>query len=259
MDQRNAERTVRRRIHPFLFDFSYLTTRAHLRVVLQFKKLLKELEQEGVRLLDLGCGQKPFESLLKDVPIEQHLGVDFDSRRSKPDVVAGVDDLPLDDDSFDAVIASEVFEHTLNLEKAIDELRRVAKNGALVYISTPFFFGEHGVPYDFQRITKYKYRELFKNDEILLIKETNSNLSTPLFVANLCLESLSVLQFIPFFRAFIYAINNFLALGAEAAVFIFGFLGRKFFRKRKQWFEIIFNSYFYTMPGGYDVLVRIKK
>jgi SAM-dependent methyltransferase len=258
MDQKGAEKIIRQRMRPRFFDFSYLTTRAHLKAFLKFKNALRASDTP-IQLVDLGCGQKPFAPLLQDLPIENYIGVDFDSGRSKPDVVASVDDLPLEDNSFNAVIASEVLEHTLKLETAVAELRRVAKNSALVYISTPFMFGEHGVPYDFQRITQYKYLDLFKGDEILLLQGTNSNLSTPFFVMNACLESISALKFIPLLLPLVYVFNNVLALCAEATVSSFAFLGRKIFSKRKKWFETLLKCYFYTMPGGYDVLIKIKK
>lgn len=258
MDKKGANKIIRQRTKPSIFDFCYIATRAHLRAFLKFKDHLKELNKP-IRVLDLGCGQKPFETILSEVKIEKYVGVDFDSKRSKPDIVAPVDDLPIKDSSFDAIISSEVFEHTPDLKKAIKELRRVAKNGAIVYISTPFMFGEHGAPYDFQRITKYKYFELFKNDEILLVKETNSSLATLFFLSNVCWELITVLRMIPIVTPLFYFLNNCGALLFEALIHLAGFFGEKVFYKKKDWFRELFNGYFYTMPGGYDVIVKIEK
>lgn len=258
MNQKDAATIIRQRIKPRLFDFSYLATRAHLKAFLTFKKLLKA-RGESVKILDVGCGYKPFKTLFKDVDIVEYVGVDFDTTRSAADVVASVDNLPFPDHTFDAILATEVLEHTLHLEKGVRELRRVSKKGALLYISTPFVFGEHGTPYDFQRITRYKYFDLFKEDELTLLRGTNSNLATPFFVLNVCLETISILKKIPLLLPLIYFFNNVGALLLEAGLHV---LRRSFeisFPKRRDWIQKLFSAYFYTMPGGYDVIVTIKK
>lgn len=258
MSPKEAQRIIHQRTRPSIFDFCYITTRSHLKAFWRYKKLLQH-EQRPLELLDLGCGQKPFQHLLKDVQLTKYVGVDFDSQRSAADVVAPVENVPLPDDSFDTVIASEVFEHTPNLEKAVAELRRLAKSGALAYISTPFMFPEHGTPYDFQRITKYKYFELFKHDEILLMQQTNSSLATPFFLFNVCWENITILKMIPVLTQLVYCWNNLCALIAEALVNIAHGVGLRIFWKKKEWFEKLFRIYFSSMPGGYDVIVRIKK
>lgn len=259
MNKKNAEKIIRQRIRPHIFDFCYITTRAHLKAFIKFQELLKG-KPNPIKVLDLGCGQKPFENILKGtVEVEKYIGVDFDSGRSKPDIIGPIDDLPLKNNLFDAIIATEVLEHTLQLEKAIDEMRRVAKNGAFVYISTPFMFGEHGTPYDFQRITRYKYFDLFKNDEIIFLKETNNNLSTLFFLSNVTWEIITVLKMIPILTPLVYFLNNTIALLCETMVSFFGASGKRLFSKKKEWFDKLFQIYFYTMPGGYDLIVQIKK
>lgn len=259
MTKKEAAKIVRQRIKPNIFDFCFITTRSHLKAFRNFRHRLKSDFERPLTLLDLGCGYKPFKGLLTNVAIQKYTGVDFDTTRSAADIVAPVDDLPLDDHSFDAIIASEVFEHTLNLDKAINELRRVAKNGALVYISTPFMFPEHGTPFDFQRMTRYKYQDLFRHDEILSITPTNSSLATPFLLFNVCWENITLLKMIPVLAQLVYLWNNLWALLAEGLVRIAGAFGTVVFWKKKDWFQKIFKIYFSTMPGGYDVIVRINK
>ena len=258
MTNKDTTKIVRQRINPSIFDFCFLTTRSHLKAFLRFKQLLKETNAPR-KFLDLGCGYKPFQQLLGGVNIEKYIGVDFDRNRSAADVEASIDQLPFEDNSFEAIIASEVLEHAPQLEKAVSELRRVAKNGALVYISTPFILGEHGVPYDFQRITRYKYFDLFKKDEIVLLQETNRSLATPFFIWNVVLENIAIFKMIPIVPHLSYCVNNIFALIGEVLVDIAEWVGRRVFSKRQTWFESLWKSYFYTMPGGYDVIVRIKK
>lgn len=258
MNKKDARKIIRQRIAPSIFDFCYITTKAHLKSFCKFKALLEE-KHEPLNIIDVGCGYKPFQKLLKNEHVEKYVGIDFDINRSAADLVGSVENIPLENNLFNAVIASEVLEHTLNLERATSEIRRVAKNGALVYISTPFLLGEHGAPYDFHRITRYRYFELFKNDEILFLKETNASLATPSFVSNVMLENISIFKIIPILPQIFYFFNNILALLGEFLVWFIKFFGNIFLGKRKKWFEKIIKMYFYTMPGGFDVIVKIKK
>lgn len=258
MTEKEAARITRQRIQPRITDFCFLTTRAHLKAFRSFVSLLRR-EKQPVRVLDLGCGQKPFERALRGVDVEKYIGVDFDTARSKADIVASVDNLPLEESTFDAIIATEVLEHTPKLEKAVDEMRRVAKNGSLIYVSTPFMFPEHGTPYDFQRITRYKYQDLFRHDEILLLHETNTSFATPFFLFNVSMENIAILRVIPILPSLLYLWNNAWALLADLLVHTLGVVGKVLFRNRKGWFQEVFSIYFSTMPGGYDLIVRIKK
>jgi len=258
MIKKDADKIIRQRVAPNLFDYCYITTSRHLKNFLSFRDLLAK-ENRPLMILDLGCGYKPFQKILKEVPIEKYIGVDFDRKRSAADVEAAIDDLPFEDSIFDAAILSEVLEHVPSIDKAVTELRRVTKNGALVYLSTPFLLGEHGTPYDFQRITQYKYLDLFKNDEILLLRGTNTSLAAPFLINNVVLENIAVLKFIPFLPQFLYFCNNILALLGELTVDVVNATIQTIFYHHKQKITDIFNMYFRTMPGGYDVIVKIRK
>ncbi|MEX1997130.1 MAG: class I SAM-dependent methyltransferase [Candidatus Andersenbacteria bacterium] len=258
MNPRDARKIIRQRTAPNLFDFSYVTTRAHLQAFRQFLVLLAK-ESKPMRIIDVGCGYKPFLKLLRDLAIDKYIGVDFDTKRSAADVVASADRLPFPDNSFDGVIATEVLEHTMHIEDAIREIRRVARNGALVYISTPFLLGEHGVPYDFQRLTRYWYLEMFKHDEILLLQGTNTSFAAPFFIANIVVENIAALKTLPLIPELIYVLNNVCALAGEAAVKLMRVATAFIFRRKRAWATNIMDIYFGTMPGGLDVIVRIKK
>jgi len=258
MNKKDAEKIVRRRTAPSLFDYCYITTRGHLKSFLVFKQLIKK-EHAPLAFLDLGCGYKPFKKILKDINIEKYVGVDFDRNRSAADVESSIDILPFTTDSFDAIIASEVLEHVPHPEDAVKEMRRVAKNGTLVYISTPFVLGEHGTPYDFQRITRFWYREFFREDEILLLRGTNSNLAIPFFVSNVILENIAILKIIPLLPQLWYFINNVMAIFAEVTVRFINIVASIIFMRSRAKVAEIMSIYFYTMPAGLDVIVKIKK
>lgn len=240
MNKKNADKIVRQRAKPRIYDFGYLATRSHRSAFLRFKNLIFNANRP-LNVIDIGCGYKPFKELMRDVDVKEYIGVDFDTNRSGADIVAPINKIPLSDNSFDVVIASEVLEHALHLEESILEMRRLSVNGALIYISTPFVFGEHGIPYDFQRITSYKYRQLFSQDEILELSPTNSSFSTPFYAMNLCFEAVRI----PVFSRAVHIFNNCLAMIMEAL----GVLLSKFIDERL----------IYNMPAGYNVIIRVRK
>eukprot|EP00588_Corethron_pennatum_P031924 CAMPEP_0194341752 /NCGR_PEP_ID=MMETSP0171-20130528/90645_1 /TAXON_ID=218684 /ORGANISM="Corethron pennatum, Strain L29A3" /LENGTH=236 /DNA_ID=CAMNT_0039107207 /DNA_START=152 /DNA_END=858 /DNA_ORIENTATION=- len=58
---------------------------------------------------------------------------------SQTTVRADVQDIPLNDESFEGVIILHVLEHVPNLEKALRELSRVLKGGGFVHHETPCY------------------------------------------------------------------------------------------------------------------------
>ncbi len=194
----------------------------------------------------MGCGLKPWRELLPKETIE-YLGVDFDKNNSSADIIAPAHDLPIPDSAFNALVYSEVLEHMEDLPSTLKEMRRVAELDALVFISSPFVFPEHGRPYDFQRLTRYFYKRALKTDEIVILRESNSSLGTVLVALNLFLES-SPFRALWGFKHPIYTFNNLVALAAEiiTKTILVKLAGN-------------YASYFFLMPLGYSLIVRIKK
>lgn len=73
-----------------------------------------------------------------------------------PDIVGDIHDLPLADNSVDAIICSSVIEHVENPIRAVEEIYRVLKPGGYAYFYAPFIFyyhAEKGYYKDFYRFT----------------------------------------------------------------------------------------------------------
>lgn len=129
-------------------------------------------------VLDFGCGSKPYESLFYNA--KSYIGVDIEEsghnhKNSKVDYFYDGKTLPFENESFDAVVSFEVFEHVFNINDMILEINRVLKPGGQLLISIPFSWPEHEIPYDFFRFTSYGItRILNKNgfDVTKLIKTT---------------------------------------------------------------------------------------
>jgi SAM-dependent methyltransferase len=102
------------------------------------------------RVLDVGCGQRPYEKTFFS-GANEYIGTDYLSERSRPDVVASALAIPFIDDCFDTVVSTEVLEHVPEPARALSEMRRVLKPGGHVVLSTPMYWPRHEVPYDFFR------------------------------------------------------------------------------------------------------------
>jgi ubiquinone/menaquinone biosynthesis C-methylase UbiE len=105
----------------------------------------------GDRVLDLGCGQGDVTAVLAEagahpVGVEIAEAAVSRARRRHPQLrfeLAPIDGpLPFDDNTFDAVWASEVIEHVADTARWLSEVRRVVVPGGRVLITTP----NHGRP-----------------------------------------------------------------------------------------------------------------
>ena len=81
--------------------------------------------------LNVGCGQ---------IRIPDSIGVDFDPA-TVADVIHDLDSFPwpFEDASFDRIVCSHVLEHLKTPWRAMNELIRIARPGALVEIATPHY------------------------------------------------------------------------------------------------------------------------
>lgn len=110
-------------------------------------------------VLVIGAGYDPYRDWLKSA--KSVYLTDVDRSLEGLDSVADAHDLPFDDQSFDAIVAVEVFEHLRMPNVAAAEMHRVMRAGGRSIISIPFMFHVHGDPYDYQRLTRSGLEELF--------------------------------------------------------------------------------------------------
>jgi SAM-dependent methyltransferase len=107
--------------------------------------LLGELTR-GEQALDVGCGEGDFTALLADAGAHA-IGADIASgairraRTKHPGIdfrLAPIDGpLPLEDNSFELVWASEVIEHIADTARWLSEVRRVLRPGGRLLLTTP--------------------------------------------------------------------------------------------------------------------------
>ncbi|MBZ4190266.1 methyltransferase domain-containing protein [Niabella beijingensis] len=158
------------------------------------------------RMLDFGCGSKPYKSLIS---VDEYIGVDYEGQghsheNEEIDVFYDGKTIPLESNSFDSVLSTEVFEHVFNLEEILVEIHRVMKPGAVILITCPFIIAEHEVPNDCSRYTSFGLKSLLerKGFEIVHYEKLGTSVQAQMqmFMSYLDSYVLSKLNFIRPFK-----------------------------------------------------------
>lgn len=143
-----------------------------------YKAFRKHTPELKGRLMDFGCGLKPYEAMFE---VDEYIGVDYRGEgptysHHKVDVFYDGRTLPFPDDHFDSIFTSEVFEHVFNLPEILKELHRVLRPGGRILASCPFAFGEHEAPADYARYTSFAMRHMFESNgfKVLQLEKTGS-------------------------------------------------------------------------------------
>lgn len=116
------------------------------------------------RLIDIGCGIKPYRTLLAP-HVQEHVGVDHEESlhdRSAVDLTGTAYSIPAPDGSFDSALCTAVLEHLEEPEHAIRECWRVLKPGGVAIYAAPFIWHLHEEPRDFYRYSEHGLKYLFE-------------------------------------------------------------------------------------------------
>lgn len=135
----------------------------------RYKDLLPVLPLVKGKLLDVGCGDKPYQKWFCNV--DEYVGVDIYPGPKVDIVIDETSQWPFDDSTFDAVWCTQVFEHVKDLDHILDEIYRVLKPQGILMITVPFLYNEHGSPYDFRRFTIYGLKQLLEKYEMIELKK----------------------------------------------------------------------------------------
>lgn len=122
------------------------------------------------RLLDVGCGSKPYQALFE---VDAYVGLDIDSEASRKHGIADHhydgNTFPFADASFDTVLCSQVLEHVFNPDEFLSEILRVLKPGGKLLLTVPFVWDEHEQPYDYARYSSFGLRALMEKQGLKII------------------------------------------------------------------------------------------
>lgn len=123
-------------------------------------------------LLDIGCGTKPYMSMLSPF-VDKHIGLDHKDtphNKNSIDIFGSAYDIPVKDNSFDSVLCSAVLEHLEEPSKAIQECNRVLKKDGIAIYSIPFIWHEHEAPRDFFRYSQFGIKHLFEKNGFKILE-----------------------------------------------------------------------------------------
>jgi len=141
-------------------------------VDLQYSLILEQIAKAAPRargrLLDVGCGDKPYEATFRPFVTEyvgiEHEGVfpktNASASERRPDLYYDGNRLPFDDGSFDTVVSIQVLEHTPRPQPLLQEMARVLRHDGVLILSAPFSHRLHEEPYDFFRYTPHGLRAM---------------------------------------------------------------------------------------------------
>lgn len=126
----------------------------------------------GGRILDIGCGHKPYRGLFS---CDEYLGLEIDSPKSRAnpavDKLYDGKTIPFADAYFDSVIATQVLEHVFEPAAWLREIHRVLKPGGRLLLTVPFVWDEHEPPYDYARYTSFGLAHLVKSAGFEIIEQ----------------------------------------------------------------------------------------
>jgi len=126
------------------------------------KYIKKYIKNKDIIALNIGSGNNNLGENISNIDIFKYENVDM---------TADLSNLPIKDDSVDVIINSAVLEHVPFPEEAVLEFKRILKKNGFIYCFFPFIHGFHASPYDFSRRTIEGLKILFKDFEILELKD----------------------------------------------------------------------------------------
>ena len=157
---------------------------------------IKDIAKTSKVVLDVG-GSKRFQKGMKEYKdlFSNHDYKTLDIvAEYKPDIIGDIKNIPLPDESVDAVICRAVLEHIDEPFKAVAEMNRILKPGGKCLVSLPFLYPYHaevGYYGDFYRFTQDGIKYMFRNFSKIEVCKIRGIFGT--------LVNLLPVKFLPFF------------------------------------------------------------
>lgn len=121
-----------------------LSERMKMQTPYRYEMFMQEIRPETTKILDVGCGDTYFLSLVKNnFNNVECCGIDVSEEaimRGDNDVnicIGFAEELPYEDNKFDIVYCSQLLEHIKDPLVVVKELKRVCKVGGLVVVTVP--------------------------------------------------------------------------------------------------------------------------
>jgi SAM-dependent methyltransferase len=153
---------------PGKFDVdTFELSRNHLNdFISRYSKILQD--DENLKLLEIGPQERSEVRKMFGSCKIQTLDIvpDFN-----PDIIGDITkyNKHIEDSTYDIITCLEILEHTLNPFLAIQELRRIVKDGGYILFSAPLNWRIHGPVPDCWRFTEFGWKVLLKDFDIIEI------------------------------------------------------------------------------------------
>lgn len=114
------------------------------------------------KVLDIGCGNKPYLDLFPK-SVTEYIGCDIvQSDLNRVDIICEANNIPLESNSMDTVFSTQVIEHVADHNGLLFEANRILKPGGKLIVSGPMYWQLHEEPHDYFRFTRYGFSYLLQ-------------------------------------------------------------------------------------------------
>jgi len=141
-----------------------------------YQNVSKLITNLNGKLLDVGCGTKPYENICN---VDEYIGLEIDDEGNRlhnyADVFYDGKTIPFEDKSFDSILSNQVFEHFFNPNQFLKEINRVTKVGGRFLITVPFVWDEHEQPYDYARYSSFGLKYILAENGFEIMEHRKSN------------------------------------------------------------------------------------
>lgn len=178
------------------FRVDWKDSNSYIAATLQLNSVLEASKHAKGKLIDVGCGEKPFLHVF--TKIKSYIGIDMPTTlhiNKEIDAFSSGTSIAFKDKSFDTVLTTSVIEHVQKPQKMFDEMYRVLRKNGYLILTTPFQYGLHEQPNDYFRYTKYSLRLMAEKSgfKIVYIKPIGGMLT---IIAQLISKYIAILLYL---------------------------------------------------------------
>jgi SAM-dependent methyltransferase len=154
-------------------NLEYVLAGSRLIAFVQAQAYCKIIQEHSKGLLlDLGCGKVPWYEAYKDL-VTDNICIDWVNTLNQSIHLDRMLDLnqviPIEDNHFDTILATDVLEHISNPKLFISESARLLKPKGKLILAVPFLYKIHEAPYDYYRYTEYALRDFMDKNSLKTI------------------------------------------------------------------------------------------
>ena len=130
----------------------------------RFVQEMSKTVKNSDRVLDAGGGSCPYKKFFSHAHYES---TDFEkifdkSSLHKHDFLCNLEHIPKENNTYDAILNTQVLEHVPDPLAVLKEFHRVLKLKGRLFLTAPQGWGIHGAPYHFFNFTNYGLQNLFE-------------------------------------------------------------------------------------------------